>query len=90
LSYTRTNQTASNIEADCQTSHRIAVILVEGEGFEPSKAEPSDLQSDPFDRSGIPPNEVRIMVSTPDPVKHFPEQSAYPIKPKGFLSGKPA
>ena len=30
--------------------------MVEGEGFEPSKAEPSDLQSDPFDRSGIPPN----------------------------------
>jgi hypothetical protein len=30
---------------------------VEGEGFEPSKAEPSDLQSDPFDRSGTPPAE---------------------------------
>ncbi len=26
-----------------------------GAGFEPAKAEPSDLQSDPFDRSGIPP-----------------------------------
>ncbi len=32
-------------------------LLVEGEGFEPSKAEPSDLQSDPFDRSGTPPKE---------------------------------
>ncbi len=32
--------------------------LVEGEGFEPSKAEPSDLQSDPFNRSGTPPNET--------------------------------
>ena len=32
-------------------------ILVEGGGFEPPKAEPSDLQSDPFDRSGTPPNE---------------------------------
>ena len=32
------------------------IQLVEGEGFEPSKAEPSDLQSDPFDRSGTPPN----------------------------------
>ena len=30
-------------------------IKMEGEGFEPSKAEPSDLQSDPFDRSGTPP-----------------------------------
>ncbi len=28
---------------------------MEGEGFEPSKAEPADLQSDPFDRSGTPP-----------------------------------
>jgi hypothetical protein len=33
-------------------------MLVEGEGFEPSKAVPSDLQSDPFDRSGTPPNET--------------------------------
>ena len=30
-----------------------------GEGFEPSKAEPSDLQSDPFDRLGIPPCKKR-------------------------------
>ena len=35
--------------------------LVEGEGFEPSKAEPSDLQSDPFDRSGTPPAEPVII-----------------------------
>jgi hypothetical protein len=31
------------------------IYLVEGGGFEPPKAEPSDLQSDPFDRSGTPP-----------------------------------
>ncbi len=30
--------------------------VVEGGGFEPPKAEPSDLQSDPFDHSGTPPN----------------------------------
>ena len=36
-------------------------VLVEGGGFEPPKAEPSDLQSDPFDRSGTPPNERRIL-----------------------------
>ncbi len=30
-------------------------VMVEGEGFEPSKAEPSDLQSDPFGHSGTPP-----------------------------------
>ena len=29
--------------------------MLEGEGFEPSKAEPPDLQSSPFDRSGTPP-----------------------------------
>ena len=33
--------------------------LVEGEGFEPSKAEPTDLQSVPFDRSGTPPTKTR-------------------------------
>ena len=32
-----------------------AEIMVVGEGFEPSKAKPSDLQSDPFDHSGTPP-----------------------------------
>src|SRR5450432_4759690 len=29
--------------------------VVEGEGFEPSKAEPADLQSAPVDRLGTPP-----------------------------------
>ena len=29
--------------------------MVEGAGFEPAKTESSDLQSDPFDRSGTPP-----------------------------------
>ena len=32
---------------------------MEGEGFEPSKAEPADLQSDPFDRSGTPPKKIK-------------------------------
>jgi hypothetical protein len=31
-------------------------VKLEGEGFEPSKALPTDLQSAPFGRSGIPPN----------------------------------
>ena len=30
--------------------------MVEGGGFEPPKAEPSDLQSDPFGHSGTPPH----------------------------------
>ena len=51
-----------SLEGFCSTIelHPLGVDsrLVEGEGFEPSKAEPSDLQSDPFDRSGTPPNET--------------------------------
>ncbi len=31
--------------------------MVVGEGFEPSKAEPADLQSAPVDRLGTPPYE---------------------------------
>ena len=45
--------------------------MVEGGGFEPPKAEPSDLQSDPFGHSGTPPyifplhsSEVVLMVPT--------------------------
>jgi hypothetical protein len=30
--------------------------MVGGAGFEPTKAEPTDLQSAPFDRFGIPPD----------------------------------
>ena len=33
----------------------LSVLLVAGEGFEPSKAEPGDLQSPPIGRSGNPP-----------------------------------
>lgn len=36
----------------------ILLSYMEGEGFEPSKAVPSDLQSDPFDRSGTPPRKI--------------------------------
>ena len=45
---------------------------VEGVGFEPTKAKPSDLQSDPFDRSGNPPksnsqplvnSQIRLLLS---------------------------
>src|SRR5690625_3243506 len=35
-----------------------SIILVEGGGFEPPKAEPTDLQSAPFNHSGIPPREA--------------------------------
>ena len=33
-------------------------VLVAGEGFEPSKAEPGDLQSPPIGRSGNPPGSI--------------------------------
>lgn len=39
--------------------------MVEGEGFEPSKAKPAELQSAPFDRSGIPPD-VLCVLGPPD------------------------
>ena len=38
---------------------------MEGEGFEPSKAKPADLQSAPFDRSGTPPEiEFAILIES--------------------------
>ena len=37
---------------------------MEGGGFEPPKAEPSDLQSDPFGHSGTPPRERSCVFSS--------------------------
>ena len=36
--------------------------MVEGGGFEPPKAEPADLQSDPFGRSGTPPLSDKLII----------------------------
>ena len=50
--------------------------MVEGGGFEPPKAEPSDLQSDPFGHSGTPPKktEPHILLEQSDSVnKKRPE-----------------
>ncbi len=45
--------------------------MVEGGGFEPPKAEPSDLQSDPFGHSGTPPkNEAAHSALAPPPCQH--------------------
>ena len=41
--------------ASSQPCRLATAPLVEGVGFEPTKAKPSDLQSDPFGRSGTPP-----------------------------------
>ena len=37
--------------------------MVEGGGFEPPKASPTDLQSVPFDHSGTPPHNKTILYS---------------------------
>ena len=50
--------------ARCGLGAKAGCKVVEGEGFEPSKAEPTDLQSAPFDRSGTPPkSESRIVTA---------------------------
>ena len=47
------------------------IFLVEGGGFEPPKAEPSDLQSDPFGRSGTPPRKTGILRKSSTHVNHY-------------------
>lgn len=47
-----------------------------GEGFEPSKALPSDLQSDPFDHSGNPPlNPVIFLITNKIPAHKAGEKN---------------
>jgi hypothetical protein len=48
-----------------------SIILVEGGGFEPPKAEPSDLQSDPFGRSGTPPRKNGILRKSSAHVNYY-------------------
>ena len=52
LNYTRLLDRPSHHNLDSSQPNK---QLVEGGGFEPPKAEPSDLQSDPFGHSGTPP-----------------------------------
>jgi hypothetical protein len=49
------NRQPSGYEPDELPTAPSRVVMVEGEGFEPSKAVPTDLQSAPFGRLGIPP-----------------------------------
>ena len=42
-------------------THRLHNQVLEGGGFEPPKAKPSDLQSDPFDHSGTPPK-IKLVI----------------------------
>jgi hypothetical protein len=51
--------------------------MVEGGGFEPPKAEPSDLQSDPFGHSGTPPkNKPPILLENRDAVNRAHAETA--------------
>ena len=54
---------SSTIELHPQTLTQYLTV-VEGGGFEPPKAEPSDLQSDPFGHSGTPPRKQSILLKT--------------------------
>src|SRR5512139_949003 len=52
--------------------------MVEGEGFEPSKAEPADLQSAPFDRSGTPPTKQEILAVQRSNRQTAPRSATWP------------
>ncbi len=55
--------------------------MVEGGGFEPPKAEPADLQSAPFGRSGTPPKtKVRILYTPHEHVNSDTDNSPNLIK----------
>ena len=60
--------------------------MVEGEGFEPSKAVPSDLQSDPFDRSGIPPRDTGRGLYTGRRVSQAPAAPGTNIPTRGAIA----
>ncbi len=56
LNYTRIPaKRRFTIKATWLARSQAAAYMVEGGGFEPPKAEPADLQSAPFGRSGTPP-----------------------------------
>ncbi|MDQ5931503.1 MAG: hypothetical protein QG607_204 [Patescibacteria group bacterium] len=62
-----------------ETSFRDIPIMVGGEGFEPSKAEPTDLQSAVFDRFTIHPSHLLTLFVRPFDVHgaHLTSSSAH-------------
>ena len=52
--------TSSAWKAEVLPLNYTRISTLEGAGFEPAKAKPSDLQSDPFDRSGTPPRQLIV------------------------------
>jgi hypothetical protein len=71
LNYTRLSLTHPLLSIDSTTPY-ILKILVEGVGFEPTKAVPTDLQSALVDRLSTPPKfsrlfwDNRLLLSTDD------------------------
>ena len=71
------------------------LFLVEGVGFEPTKAEPTDLQSALVDRLSTPPKFSRLFsdnhppLSTDDPDLNQLKRTILPVKPSlislGFI-----
>ena len=60
------------------TSPTPLTLLVEGGGFEPPKAEPADLQSAPFGRSGTPPQyRGAILRKSRLDVNHYSHYNTY-------------
>jgi hypothetical protein len=51
--------------------------MVEGVGFEPTKAEPSDLQSDPVGHLGTPPAQRKAGILPQMSVSSQPERPAF-------------
>ena len=56
--------------------------MVEGEGFEPPKAEPADLQSAPVDRLGTPPPTKIIVRESLAYCQHFEGSSLALVRVK--------
>ena len=63
---TRTDNLLITNQLLCQLSH--IGVRMDGEGFEPSKALPTDLQSAPFGHSGIHPCNGAYRARTYDPL----------------------
>ena len=54
------------------------IKMVEGDGFEPSKAVPADLQSAPFGHSGTPPRKNPLITTAEDNCKLEPTMGLEP------------
>ena len=63
------------------------MVVVEGEGFEPSKPLATDLQSVPFDRSGTPPRLGLSDDALSRPAEHLAKFSNRPLVARELAMG---